>query len=120
MFLTHFSMRLSNFFGSMATITGPEFELNPSYSLSISVASNRLPKPYSMKVLHIKNARPEEKIFVPVANAMTQSNVFPREYVDQAQAAVVGSKVENGYLVYVGDVNAEEGSGNIILSLCGL
>jgi hypothetical protein len=51
---------------------------------------------------------------------MTQSNVFPPEYVDQAQAAVVGAKVGNGYLVYVGDVNAEEGSDNIILSLCGL
>lgn len=97
-----------------------EFQLNPSCSLPIGVASNRLPESYSMKVIHVKNARPEEKISVPVANAITQSNVFPPEYVDQAQAAVVGSKVGNGYLVYVGDVNAEEGSDNIILSLCGL
>jgi hypothetical protein len=51
---------------------------------------------------------------------MTQSHIFPPEYVDQAQAAVVGAKVGNGYLVYVGDVNAEEGSDNIILSLCSL
>jgi hypothetical protein len=50
---------------------------------------------------------------------MTQSNVFPPEYVDQAQAAVVGAKVGNGYLVYIGDVNAE-GSDKIILSLLGL
>jgi hypothetical protein len=73
-----------------------------------------------MKVLHVKNARPDEKIFIPVANAMTKSNVLPPEYVDQAQAAVVGAKVGNGYLVYVGDANAEEGSDNTILSLCGL
>jgi hypothetical protein len=73
-----------------------------------------------MKVLHVKNARPDEKIFVPVANSITQSNVFPPEYVDQAEAAVAGAKVGNGYLVCVGDVNAEEGSDNIILSLCGL
>ena len=37
-----------------------------------------------MKVLHIKNARPHENIFVPVADAITQSHVFPPEYVDQA------------------------------------
>ena len=97
-----------------------EFQLNPSYSLPIGVASNKLPAPYSMKVLHVKNARPDEKIFVPVPNAMTQSNVFPPEHVDQAQAAVVGAKVGNGYLVYIGDVNTEEGSDKIILSLLGL
>ena len=73
-----------------------------------------------MKVLHVKNARPHEKIFVPVADAITQSLVFPLEYVDQAQAAVVGAKVGNGYLAYAGHVNSEEGSDNIILSLCGL
>ncbi len=76
--------------------------------------------PYSMKVLHVKNTWLDEKIFIPVANAMTQSNVFPPEYVNQAQAAVVRAKVGNGYLVYVRDVNAEEGLDNIILSLCGL
>jgi hypothetical protein len=97
-----------------------DFHLNPSCSLPTGVAPNSLPAPYSMKVLHIKNARPHEKIFVPVANAMTQSHVFPPEYVDQAQGAVVGAKVGNGYLVYVRDVNAEEGSNNIILSLLGL
>jgi hypothetical protein len=84
------------------------------------VASNKLPAPYSMKVLHVKNARPDEKIFVLVPNAMTQSNVFLPEYVDQAQAAVVEAKVGNGYLVYIRDVNAEERSDKIILSLLGL
>ncbi len=39
---------------------------------------------------------------------MTQSHVFPSEYVNQAQAAVVGAKLGNGYMVYLGDVNAEE------------
>ena len=97
-----------------------DFQLNPSCSLPTGVASNSLPAPYSMKVLHVKNARPYEKIFIPVADAITQSHVFPPEYVDQAQAAVVGAKVGNGYLAYVGDVNSEEGSDNIILSLCGL
>jgi hypothetical protein len=96
------------------------FQLNPSCSLPTGAASNSLPAPYSMKALHVKDAQPHEKIFVPVANATTQSHVFPPEYVDQSQAAVVGAKVGNGYLAYIGDVNSEEGSDNIILSLCGL
>ncbi len=62
------------------------FQLNSSCFLPTGMASNRLLAPYSMKVLHVKNARPDEKILIPVANAMTQSNIFlpPPEYVDQA------------------------------------
>ena len=59
-----------------------EFQLNPSYSLPLGVALNKLPILYSMKVLHVKNAQPNEKIFVLVPNAMTQSNIFPPKYVD--------------------------------------
>jgi hypothetical protein len=97
-----------------------EFQLNPSCSLPIDVASNKLSVLYSIKVLYVKNAQPDKKIFVSVPNAMTQSNVFSSEYVDQTQAAVVRTKVGNGYLVYIEDVNAEEGSDKIILSLLGL
>jgi hypothetical protein len=84
------------------------------------VAPNSLPALYSIKVLYVKNAQPYKKIFVLVANAITQSYVFPPDYVDQTQAAVVKAKVGNRYLVYVGDVNSEEVSENIILSLCSL
>jgi hypothetical protein len=84
------------------------------------VALNKLLVLYSIKVLHVKNAWLNKKIFVLVPNAITQSNVFPPEYVDQAQAAVVRAKVGNGYLVYIRDVNAEEGSDKIILSTASL
>lgn len=91
------------------------FQLNPSCSLPTGVSSNSFPAPYSMKVHLVKNAQPHEKIFVPEADA-----IFKSQYVDPAQAAVVGAKVGNGYLAYIGDVNRGEGSDNIILSLCGL
>jgi hypothetical protein len=84
------------------------------------VVSNKLPAPYSIKVLYVKNAWLNEKIFVLVPNAMTQSNVFLPEYVNQAQAAVVRAKVGNEYLVYIRDVNAKERLDKIILSLLGL
>lgn len=97
------------------------FQLNPSCLLPDGMASkDSFPAPYSMKVLHIKGAAPHEKIFAPIPNAMTQSHVFPPEYVDQTQAAVVGTRVGDGYVVYIGDVNPEKGSEDVILRLCGL
>lgn len=97
-----------------------EFEFNRSCVLPQGVKATSLPGPYSMKTLHIKGARTHEKIFVPVRNARTQSLVFPPTPVDPTQAAVTGAKIGNGYVVYCGDVNAEEGSDKVILSLCGL
>lgn len=90
-----------------------------------------------MKVLHVKDARSHEKIFIPVAGAQTQSLVFPPEYVDhvcrispnhsetntdsiKTQAAVVGAKIGEGYLVYHGDVNQENESDQVLLALCGI
>jgi len=52
------------------------FQFDPSSTLPANVASASLPAPFSMKVLHVKNARPEENIFVPVPEATTQSHVF--------------------------------------------
>ena len=94
------------------------FQLNPSCSLPANLALNSFPAPYSMKVLHVKHAEPHQKIFVPITDAMTQSHVFPPEYVDQTQAAVVGTKIGEGFMIYIGDVNAEKGSLDIILHLC--
>jgi hypothetical protein len=54
-----------------------DFEFNPSCSLPTGATVGSLPLPYSMKVLHVKNARSNEKIFIPVTGALTQSQVFP-------------------------------------------
>ncbi|PYH92042.1 hypothetical protein BO71DRAFT_400873 [Aspergillus ellipticus CBS 707.79] len=77
-----------------------------------------MPATYIMKVLHMKDARPQEKIFVPDTGAKTQSMVFAPAEVDQSQAAVVGAKIGRGDLVYCGDVNGEE-SNALMLALCG-
>jgi hypothetical protein len=96
------------------------FQFNPSCTLPASVVKESFPSAYSMKVLHVKNAGQHEKIFVPVPEGTTQSLVFPPSHVDEAQAAVVGAKIGDGFLVYSGDVNAEQGSDKVILALCGL
>ena len=95
-----------------------DFQFNPACILPADVAPSSFPAPYSMKALYVQNAHPHEKVYVPVANAMTQSHVMPPEWVDQTQAAVVGTKVGDGHLFYVGDVNLEESSRQILLLLC--
>ena len=72
-----------------------------------------------MKALHVKDALADQKIFVPEPEATTQSLVFPPAYVDQTQAAIVGAKIGDGFLIYDGSVNPEEGSVKFVLSLCG-
>ncbi|EPS34515.1 hypothetical protein PDE_09479 [Penicillium oxalicum 114-2] len=87
-----------------------DFQLQRSCVLPRGVSHSSFPPPYSMKVLHVRNARPRERIFVPVSGATTQSHVLSAEPVDASQAAVTGAKIGNGYLAYCGDVNAEAGS----------
>jgi hypothetical protein len=104
------------------------FQLNPECVLpghddadaDANAMSLPFPGPYSMKTLHIKDARPHEKIFIPEPEATVQSHVFAPGYVDQSQAAVAGARVGKGYLAYCGDVNGEEGSDEVILALCGI
>jgi len=94
------------------------FQFNPASTFP-GLQTAAVPERYSMKALRIKNARPHEKIYVPVAGAKTESRVFPPGHVDEAQAAVVGAKLGDGYLVYIGDVNNEEESVKILLALFG-
>ncbi|GKZ57324.1 hypothetical protein AnigIFM49718_002634 [Aspergillus niger] len=95
------------------------FQLNPSGLLPERIEASSLPEPYSMKVLHIKDAGSQEKLYVPIEGALTQSHVFPPMRVDETQAAVVGARLGRGYLYYCGDVNWEDGSNQLMLSLCG-
>ena len=97
-----------------------DFQLNPSCTLPTMVTKGSFPSAYSMKVLHVKDARPDERIFVPVPGAMKKSRVFPPDHVDQAQAAVAGAKFGNGFVVCAGDVNPGQESDQVILTLCGL
>ena len=96
------------------------FQFNPSCSLPTGVASNSFPAQYMMKVLHVKNAEPHEKLFVPSPDVVIESVDFSPGYLDQTQAAVVGTRVGDGYIVYAGDVNPGEESSDVILRLCGL
>ncbi|KUJ09771.1 uncharacterized protein LY89DRAFT_597549, partial [Mollisia scopiformis] len=96
------------------------FQFNPSLTLP-PVMQSSLSAPYSMKVLHVDKARPEEKLYIPVDGARIQSSVFAADPVnDPTQAAVAGAKIGQGDLLYIGGVNGEEGSHEITMRFCGL
>ena len=46
--------------------------------------------------------------------------VFTQEWLDQTEAGIVGAKIGAGYLAFVGDVNVEDETSQIIMVLCGL
>lgn len=73
-----------------------------------------------MNVPHVKDARSQERLYVLTEGAVTQSHAFAPNRVDETQAAVTGARLGRGYYFYYGDVNWEEGSNRLILSLCGL
>lgn len=72
-----------------------------------------------MKALHVRDVRGDEKMFVPIPGAKTQSHVFVPRGLDQSQAAVASARVGAGTLVYIGDVNGEVESNALMFALCG-
>jgi hypothetical protein len=84
------------------------------------VLPTEMPLLPSMQVLHIKGAKLEQKIMIPVPGAMTQSQVLLAERVDETQAAVVCEQVGKGFLIYNGNFGSDEGSVELMRVLCGL
>jgi hypothetical protein len=68
--------------------------------------ANRLPASYSQKALFVKN--------------IEQSAAWYTETESSNEAAVAFTKVGLGSLGYVGDVNGEAGSDEVVMAMCGL
>ncbi|KAK1671759.1 hypothetical protein BDP55DRAFT_635615 [Colletotrichum godetiae] len=92
--------------------------LNPQAAGS---AAERLPTRYSQKALFLKGVHPTAVLYGPNETSVTQSHVFSAEEVaDLTQAAISFAQVGDGKMGYVGDVNTEEETGDVILAMCGL
>jgi len=70
--------------------------------------ASRLPSEYSAKSLYVRNVESSAVWYAPT------------EASGEAEAAVVFAKVGQGRLGYVGDVNGEEASDEVVLAMCGL
>ncbi len=110
------------------------FMFNSGCALPKETFEDAMPDgPFSMKARQIRDARVEEKIFVPVPTGPRGSDSldydsehtidkfkgFPVGYMEQAQAAVACAKVGQGSLVYIGDTNKETDTYIIIMALLG-
>jgi len=78
-----------------------------------SLSPRSLPTSYSQKAVFLKNVSLRDSLYVPSPESRTQSMV-----VDPKQTPVAFTKVGHGWLGYIGDVNNEEGSQNVVMEIC--
>ena len=79
-----------------------------------------LPNSYSQKAVFLTNVASDDCVYRPSSDSVTQSLVFPPEPSNPNEAAVAFTKVGEGWLGYIGDVNNEQGSRAVILSMLEL
>jgi hypothetical protein len=84
------------------------------------VSKLALPAAYSQKAVFLKNVAPDAALYLPSTDSVTESHVFPSNPVDREQTPAAFMAVGEGWLGYVGDVNAETESDAVILAMCGL
>jgi hypothetical protein len=75
---------------------------------------------YSQKAVFLKNVDLSAMVYRPSEDSRIESYVFPPERVNLEQTPVALTSYGEGWLGYVGDVNGEEGSDEIVLAMCGL
>ncbi|KAH8589357.1 hypothetical protein B0O99DRAFT_337419 [Bisporella sp. PMI_857] len=98
------------------------FELHKFCMLERGMEKKSLPAEYSMKAVHVRNARPSEKIYVRAKPPDEDEDLLISldMHVGYCQAAIVGTKVGSGFLVYHGDVNPGLEFDRVITALCGV
>lgn len=97
-----------------------QVQFNPFCTLPSTVVKDSIPSVYLLLARRIMGARQEEKIVIPAPRTKKDSLDSHWRHIDQAQAALAGAKVGNGFLVHAGGVGPEKDSINVILALCGM
>lgn len=82
--------------------------------------NGKLAEGYSQKAVSLEGVDVGDRIYVPDERSATQSLVFASRGVDQSQSPVCWKKLGEGWLGYVGDVNGEDESTAVILTMCNL
>ena len=104
------------------------FVLNPSIP-QLSSQSANLTTSYSMKALHLKGVEAEDVLYAPPTELEEEEeeqshvkyHVFPPDtLVDLSNVPVAYTRIGNGFLGYIGDVNSEEESTGVILAMLRL
>ena len=95
------------------------FVLNPSIPQLSNHLANLMTS-YSMKAVHLKGVNAEDVLYAPTEDSRVQSHVFAPSPVDLSQVPVAYTRIGDGFLGYIGDVNAEDESTNVILAMLRL
>lgn len=81
----------------------------------------RLAAAYSQKAVHLQDVANAQAVYLPTAESKLESLVFTAERIeDRAQTPVAWARVGEGWVGYVGDVDAEGESDEVVLAMCGL
>jgi hypothetical protein len=76
---------------------------------------------YSQKALHLANVTFDDAVYLPSNDSVVESNVFgPRRVGDRTQTPAAFTKIGEGKVGYVGDVNNEDETSPLVLGMCGL
>lgn len=78
-----------------------------------------LPRSYSQKAVFMKNVEAAHALYAPTQASESESFAYAGR-VNPAQTPVAWAKAAGGTVGYVGDVNGEEGSNAVVLSMCGI
>jgi hypothetical protein len=84
------------------------------------VPRSELPSSYSQKALFLANVDSNAAWYLPTESSVVESRVFPPGPVATSETPVAFTKVGNGWLGYIGDVNAEEDTDAVVLGMLGL
>jgi hypothetical protein len=103
----------------MADYHRTTFVFNPSISQLSSHPANPAAS-YSMKAVHLKGVKAEDILYVPTEDSRVESHVFPPSPVDLSHVPVAYTPIGDGFLGYIGDVNAEKESTSVILAMLRL
>jgi hypothetical protein len=95
------------------------FVLNPSVP-QLSSHSANLTTSYSMKAVHLKGVKAEDILYAPAEDSRVESRVFAPSPVDLSHVPAAYTRIGDGFLGYIGDVNAEEESTGVILAMLRL
>jgi hypothetical protein len=76
---------------------------------------------YSQNALHLANVTYDDAVYLPGDDSVVESNVFePRRVSDRTETPAAFTKVGDGKVGYVSDVNNEDEATPMVLGMCGL
>jgi hypothetical protein len=97
------------------------FQVHKPFRSAVVPSRKTLPETYNVKAVHLKNVRPEHALYVSTTlTEQLQRRQRPGTASPVLMSPVCFAALGHDFVGFVGDVNAEPKSSDIVLALCGL